>query len=365
MDKFLHGGQIYNEEGKAEKFLDFSANINPLGLSESVLEALQENLRGVVNYPDANQAELKNAISRRYNVPVECLILLNGAAEFFYLYFRVLRPKKVLIPVPSFSEYERAARSANCEVEYFFLREEDNFQLNTEKIVERAKGVRAKEQKALGTSTLPLKPYPLTLILGRPNNPTGNLISIDAVKKIAEVVPVVLDESFIDFLEVESAKSFAGKNLVVVQSLTKIFALPGLRLGFAVAEKNLAEKLNAAKDVWNVNFLAQKAGVAALTDEKFLADTRTWLEVEKKIFVTQLKKLPVKVFEPTVNFVLFKVESEKIAIEILKQLRAEKILLRSCANFVGLDGRFLRTAIKSRAENILLLNKLQKIFEVI
>lgn len=339
--KFQHGGQIYDANGKVEKFLDFSANINPLGLSESVLKALQENLRGVVNYPDTNQAELKNAISRRYNVPVECLILLNGAAEFFYLYFQVLRPKKVLIPVPAFAEYERAARSAGCEVEYFFLQEDENFNLDAEKIL---------QQKCD------------CIILGRPNNPTGNLISIDAVKKIAEVVPVVLDESFIDFLEVESAKSFAGKNLVVVQSLTKIFALPGLRLGFAVAEKNLAEKLNAAKDVWNVNFLAQKAGVAALTDEKFLADTRTWLEVEKNFFVAQLKKLPVKVFEPTVNFVLFKVESEKIATEILKKLRAEKILLRSCANFVGLDGRFLRTAIKSRAENILLLNALKKVF---
>ena len=341
MNKFQHGGNIYNATGTAENFLDFSANINPLGLSEKILQTLQENLRGVVNYPDANATELKNAISRRYNLPAENLILLNGAAEFFYLYFQVLRPRKVLIPVPSFSEYERAARSAGSEVEYFFLREEDNFQFNTEKIL---------QQKCD------------CIILGRPNNPTGNLISIDAVKKIAEVVPTVLDESFIDFLEVESAKNFAGKNLIVVQSLTKIFAIPGLRLGFAVAEKNLAEKFNAAKDVWNVNFLAQKAGVAALADEKFLADTRNWLEVEKKFFVEQLKKLPVKVFEPTVNFVLFKVESEKVAAEILKQLRAEKILLRSCENFAGLDGRFLRSAIRSREENILLLDKLQKIF---
>ena len=171
-----------------------------------------------------------------------------------------------------------------------------------------------------------------------------------------------MDESFIDFLNVESARNFAEKNLVVVQSLTKIFALPGLRLGFAVAEKNLAEKFNAAKDVWNVNFLAQKAGVAALADEKFLADTRTWLEVEKKFFVERLKNLPVKIFAPTANFILFKVQTEKVAENILKQLRAEKILLRSCENFAGLDGRFLRSAIRSREENILLLDKLQKIF---
>ena len=129
MNKFQHGGNIYNASGATENFLDFSANINPLGLSEKILRTLQENLRGVVNYPDANATELKNAISRRYNLPAKNLILLNGAAEFFYLYFQVLRPRKVLIPVPSFSEYERAARAAGCEVEYFFLREEDNFQL--------------------------------------------------------------------------------------------------------------------------------------------------------------------------------------------------------------------------------------------
>ena len=341
MNKFQHGGNIYSSTGAAENFLDFSANINPLGLSEKVLQALQENLRGVVNYPDANATELKIAISRRYKIPAENLILLNGAAEFFYLYFQVLRPRKVLIPVPSFSEYERAARAAGCEVEYFFLREEDNFQLDTEKILQHQCDC---------------------IILGRPNNPTGNLISVEEVKKISDAIPTVLDESFIDFLNVESAKSFAGKNLVVVQSLTKIFALPGLRLGFAVAEKNLAEKFNAAKDVWNVNFLAQKAGVAALADEKFLADTRNWLEVEKKFFVERLKDLPVKIFAPTANFILFKVQTEKVAEKILKQLRAEKILLRSCENFVGLDGRFLRSAIRSHEENILLLDKLQKIF---
>ena len=341
MEKFEHGGQIYNSNGAAENFLDFSANINPLGLSEKILSALQENLRGVVNYPDANATELKNAISRCYKVPAENLVLLNGAAEFFYLYFQVLRPRKVLIPVPSFSEYDRAARAAGCEVEYFFTAEEENFKLDTEKIL---------QQKCD------------CIILGRPNNPTGNLVSVEEVKKISDAIPTVLDESFIDFLNVESAKSFAGKNLVVVQSLTKIFALPGLRLGFAVAEKNLAEKFNAAKDVWNVNFLAQKAGVAALADEKFLADTRNWLEVEKKFFVERLKNLPVKIFAPTANFILFKVQTEKLAEKILKQLRAEKILLRSCENFTGLDGRFLRSAIRSREENILLLDKLQKIF---
>ncbi len=336
MKKFEHGGQIYNADGTTGNFLDFSANINPLGVSEKIRTAIIENLDGIKNYPDPNASELKAAISQRYKVDAENLVLVNGAAEFFYLYLNVTRPRKILIPVPSFSEYERAARAINAEVEYIFTRAEENFELNL-------------AQDFTGD----------LIILGRPNNPTGNLISIDAIKKISNSAKILIDESFIDFLNVESAKNLVSEKISVVQSLTKIFAIPGLRLGFAVVEKNLAEKLNAAKDVWNVNFLAQKAGVAALSDEKFLADTRNWLQVEKEFFITELKKIHgVEIFEPSVNFVLLKFETVELAKLTLEKLRQEKILLRSCENFVGLDGRYLRSAIRSRAENLKLLEVL-------
>ena len=339
MQKFEHGGQIYNAAGAAENFLDFSANINPLGVSEKVRAAIIENLDGIKNYPDPNATELKAAISQRYKVSAENLILVNGAAEFFYLYLNVTRPRKILIPVPSFSEYERAARAINAEIEYIFTRAEENFQLDF-----------AQDFSAD------------LIILGRPNNPTGNLISIDAIKKISNATKILLDESFIDFLEVESARNLVSEKITVVQSLTKIFAIPGLRLGFAVAEKNLAEKLNAAKDVWNVNFLAQKAGVAALSDEKFLQVTKSYLQIEKKYFVERLKKIPhLQVFEPTANFVLLKFDTAELAQTVLKKLRQEKILLRNCENFVGLDGRFLRSAIRSHEENLKLLDTLEKI----
>lgn len=341
MKKFEHGGQIYSPEGKAEQFLDFSANINPLGISPKIRTALIENLDGVKNYPDPNAAELKAAISQRYKVPPENLILLNGAAEFFYLYLNVTRPQKVLIPVPSFSEYERAAIAANAEVIYFYTRAEENFKIDTEKLLAQDSDL---------------------IILGRPQNPTGFLISLDEIEKLSAAANVLVDESFIDFLEVKSARKLVTQKIAVVQSLTKIFAIPGLRLGFAVAEKKLAAKLNAAKDVWNVNFLAQKVGVAALSDEKFLSDTRNWLKAEKKYFVERLKKLPaVKIFEPSANFVLLKFDSTEIAESVLEKLRGQKILLRNCSNFAGLDGRFLRSAIRSREENLKLLDALEAV----
>ena len=154
---------------------------------------------------------------------------------------------------------------------------------------------------------------------------------------------------------------FAEK-IFVVQSLTKIFAVSGLRLGFAVAEKNFTEKLNFAKDVWNVNFLAQKVGVAALSDEKYLQDTRIWLEAEKKYFAEKLGEMDgIKIFEPSVNFILIRLESKESAEKVLKKLRAKKILVRSCGNFLGLDERFLRLAIRTREENNFLLKNLSEI----
>ncbi|MBO4780008.1 MAG: threonine-phosphate decarboxylase, partial [Selenomonadaceae bacterium] len=335
MERYEHGGQVYDAAGKfLGDWLDFSANINPLGLSEKILQALTENLRGVVNYPDPNATELKRAISQRYDLPEKNLVLLNGAAEFFYLYLNVTRPARVVIPVPAFSEYERAASAAGCEVKFFFTRAEENFSLNVDLL--RAE----------------LNPADC-VIIGRPNNPTGNLIAVEEILRLAEVATVLVDESFIDFIDVESVRKSVSEKFSVVQSLTKIFAIPGLRLGFAVVEENLARRLNLSKDVWNVNFLAQKAGVAASSDKDFLRRTRAWLAVEQKFFVERLKNLRgVKVFPPTVNFVLFK---HTRAEEILSELRREKILLRSCANFAGLDGSYLRSAIRSREENLRLL----------
>ena len=335
LKRYEHGGQVYDAAGNLGDWLDFSANINPLGLSEKILRTLTENLRGLVNYPDPNASELKRAISRHYDVPEKNLVVLNGAAEFFYLYLNVTRPKRVVIPVPSFSEYDRAARAAYCDVEYFIMDAEKNFSLDME------------------------KPRADCVILARPNNPTGNLISAEKILRLAEVSSVVVDESFIDFLDAESIRKFVSEKISVVQSLTKIFAIPGLRLGFAVVEENLARRLNLSKDVWNVNFLAQKAGAAALSDEDFLRRTRAWLEVERKFFVDRLTNLRgVKVFPPTSNFVLFRHEHAE---KILAELRREKILLRSCANFAGLDKNYLRSAIRSREENLRLFNVLEKI----
>ena len=349
MKNFEHGGNIYNADGQAENWLDFSANINPIGLSETVKTTILNHIDGLVHYPDPQARELKSAIAVRYNIELENIITLNGAAEFFYLFFNTFRPRRVVIPIPSFSEYERAARAANCEIKYFTTQVGNNFKIPFDELIKavRAEGINC-------------------VILANPNNPTGNLLdSREVIKLLENVEFVVIDESFVDFLGDEYSvrqltKSYS--NLVVVQSLTKFFAIPGLRLGFGIANEAVINRLELGKDVWNVNYLAQKVGVAALNDVDYINKTRCWIAAEKVYITNRLCSIEgIKYFEPTVNFVLMKFKTVDIALKMIDTLKSHKILVRSCANFPGLDGSYIRMAIRSHEENCKVLDVLERL----
>ena len=203
-------------------------------------------------------------------------------------------------------------------------------------------------------------------MLANPNNPTGNLLNGEGLLRLLDEVEfVIVDESFVDFIGAEySVRQMlrSHKNLVVVQSLTKFFAIPGLRLGFAAAEESIIKQLNLGKDVWNVNYLAHKVGAAALADENYIIKTRHWLEEERayvKECLSGIKNL--KYFDPTVNFVLIKLETESIALKVIEELRKHKILVRSCANFRGLNLSYIRLAIRNHKENRRVIDLLAQI----
>lgn len=341
---FTHGGNIYAEKSPCGSWLDYSANINPLGLPESVKKSILEHIDGLVHYPDPEGRDLKRAISACYGVEENQVILGNGAAELFYVYFHTKRPKRVLLPVPSFSEYEKAARCCGAEIQYFYLQEAENFQLDIEGL-----------GKALGDCG--------TLILGNPNNPTGQLISKDDLVKLVEKaadcnVDIIVDESFLDFRQDRAKYSLvqlAGQygNLLVISSLTKMFAIPGLRLGYGVCSRDIVRLLEYHKDTWNVNMLAQAAGVAALADEEYAKKTR----LHTKQTVAEMELLlqnisGVKVYPPTVNFVLLKLEQSCINSKDLQaKMKQNGVLIRDCSNYPGLDGRYIRLAIRDSQTN--------------
>lgn len=341
MERFEHGGNIY---AAGADVLDFSANINPLGLAPSVRAAIMVGVDDIVHYPDPAARELKAAIAWHYHVASEELVLGNGASELFYLFLQTVRPRRVLLPVPSFSEYERAALAASAEVNYYNLQADLDFHIDWENFTGALKSTDC-------------------VILGNPNNPTGTLITRSELIRLLDALKageqwLVVDESFLDFLLDDSRYTVRDMvaeypQLFVVQSLTKFYALPGLRLGFGVAEPQLAARLNAGKDVWNVNSLAQRAGVAALQDIDYQQRSRAELAHLSAVLARELRGVPgLKVLEPSVNFILLDVlGTGYTSTELRARLLAEGVLVRDCANYAGIDGEYIRVAVRTAAEN--------------
>lgn len=355
-DPFEHGGNLYKirRSANTKELLDFSANINPLGLPRSVRQVIEENIDEIIHYPDAEAYALKQSLAKSYALPFEKLILGNGAVELLYVLCHHLRPRKVLIPAPSFSEYERASRAAGAQVSYYGLPPENGF---------------FPDIKELGAKAAA---YDM-LFIGNPNNPTGTMLT---QKEIAAVLDeakrgntmVVVDESFIDFAlgnEAYTAKPLLERfdNLVVLHSLTKFYAIPGLRLGFAAANESLAAALHLCKDPWNVNSLAQAAGVAALGDKAYAAASREFIVAEKESFYQQISMFSkLKAYRPSVNFMLADIKKTGLTSAAFQALcLKEKILVRDCSNYPGLSGKYVRFAIKAAAENKVLMKALTKI----
>ena len=352
--RFAHGGNIYDAAPNGGEWLDFSANINPFGLSTKARRAIENEIENLVHYPDPAARALKRAIAEHYGVPLEKIVLGNGGAEIFYVYFHAVRPKRVLLPIPSFSEYERAAISAGAEIAYVALREEEDFCVDERVLC---------AQMAEGDC----------LILGNPNNPTGQMVKAEVLERIVakagrKRASVVVDESFMDFradFDEYTVRSLVGRydNLLVVQSLTKFFAIPGLRLGFAVSPSSLAERLDAAKDPWNTNLLAQAAGVAALGDGEYQKQTLQWLETEREFLFQSLAAFEgITAYQPMVNFIFLRLSPPwGSAPAFCERMKAEGILLRDCSNYPGLDDTFIRVAVRKREDNERLLEAFRRV----
>ena len=355
MEKFEHGGNIYEEAPAGGKWLDFSANINPLGLASEVKQVIAENIEGIIHYPDPKARKLKAALSGHYRIPEDQLLLGNGAAELFYLLVHMVRPKRVALPVPSFGEYQRTAEAVGAEISFVPLQAEAEF------APDMAQWKKACEHVDC-------------MFIGNPNNPTGKLITRD---QLAEFLPfsekrdvwTVVDESFLDFLPDEEMYSVRDltcqfQHLLVVRSLTKFYAMPGLRLGFASAHPDLVRRLERGKDVWNVNSLAQAAGVAALGLKEYHRRSREFVQAEKDWLYERLCAIKgLEPIRPSVNFMMIHVADTGLTSgELTARMRKQGVLVRDCANYTGLEGRqYIRVAVRSRAENEQMLKALEAV----
>lgn len=353
-----HGGNIYQlarQQGNDwHQILDFSANINPLGLPASVRAAALVALDAVIHYPDPRATALKLAISENYHVATDTITIGNGAVELLYLLCYQHRPDRVVIPAPAFSEYSHAARAAGAQIHYIICSPAENFSIDIEKMI-----------TATTTDSI--------VFLGNPNNPTGTLLEREKVAMLLTACAkkdslVVVDESFIDFLpneqEITCRPLLAHyDNLIILHSLTKFFAIPGLRLGFALTSRQLAKQLEVGKDPWNVNSLAQVAGVAALADETYRRDSRQLVTLAKTELYTGLSQISGFLpFLPSVNFILVDVSNTgKCAAEWNLELNRFNIMVRDCSNYPGLSPYYLRVAVKLPEQNEYLLRQINEI----
>lgn len=352
---YLHGGNLEKAVEKygisSEEIIDFSANINPLGISPKIKEVLVKSIDQLSHYPDPECKEAKKEISRYFGIDYENIILGNGSTELIYLIVRTLKPKKALIPIPTFYEYERALNNNSISINFYELKEKQKFKISINEIISQ-----------LAETEL--------VFLCNPNNPTGNFLPkkemLTLVKEVQRrKIFLVLDEAFIDLYEEESfireVKNY--DHLIILRSLTKFFGLPGLRIGFAASSSKLIKKLEAQKIPWSVNCLAQVAVREILQDEGFISKSRSFLLEEKIFLYRELFNIKgLKVYKPSSNFIFIKLLGNISSEELMDQLAKKGILIRDCSNFRGLEkGKFIRVAVRTRKENIKLLKEIKSI----
>ena len=381
----FHGGNIYKvfREKNIKEILDYSSNINPYGIPESLKSRIIENLEILERYPDPDYVELREKLANLNNVNLSDIILGNGATEIIFLFMKVINPKKILIVSPTFGEYERAVKAVgtsrnsidlSCsddnknienkeiEIEYFELKESDDFKLNIGNLKNQLE-----------------KKYDL-LIICNPNNPTGKFLKLAQTEEILKEcnkydTKLFIDEAFIEFLADGMKESIINteenkKNLFVTRAFTKFFAIPGLRLGYGMYfDKELEQKISEKKEPWSVNNIAELAGLTVLDDTEYIEKTLKWITKEKIYMYEKLNEISgIKVYETEVNFITGKIDeklfSEGLNVKILREKMLEQgILIRDASNFKFLDERFFRLAIKDRASNDRVIEVMKEIFQ--
>ena len=353
----LHGGDIrpYLKAGAGGGFIDFSANINPLGLSSRVKDVILKNVDRVVHYPEPDSGHLRKALASFHGVGEENIALGNGSIELIYLIPRAMAARKALIVTPTFSEYEFSAISGGAKPTFFETRENEEFIVDFGRI-----------EKAVPRSGL--------VFFCNPNNPTDVLYGRQEIGRLLQLCVrkdsvLVVDEVFMDFVDDAARFSMISeaakrRHLLVLRSLTKFFALPGLRVGYAVGHRGLVERTRRLQYPWNINSLAQAAAEEALRDDDYMQKSRAYISGERQYLFGSLNDIEgLRAYPPSSNFIFCKLGSGRIksAKELNSRLLSKGMVIRDCGNFRGLGPRFFRVAVRKREENARLLRRLKEL----
>ena len=336
---YTHGGDVYRNE---KIRMDFSININPLGMPDFIKQAAMDGVEESARYPDSRCRRLRRLAAGFYGVQEETLVFGNGAAELIFGIVRAVSPRRAVLTAPSFTEYEAALSSVGAEGLDFL------------------KSAR-----------------PDMIFLCNPANPTGRLTPGEEIRRILEFCTVqgilaVVDECFLDLAEEDERDSVLDlvregeKNIFLLKAFTKSFAMAGLRLGYGfLADGELRLKMQSQSQPWNVSIPAQEAGCAAFGAERepYLREARKLISREREYLREGLQRLGFYVFPSEANFLLFKRTDRGDGGELYESLLSRGILIRRCGDYQGLSGDHYRICVKKREENRAFLENLGEIYK--
>lgn len=347
MKTYTHGGDIYQLKNTDKKIYDFSANINPLGIPNSIVNAAAYSIKNCFNYPDPLCRELTLKIGKYENVNPDYIVCGNGAADLIYRIAMALKPKKGLVNAPTFSEYEDALKAMNCQVVHNYLKEANGFKL-TSGILQKID-----DEK------------PDIVFICNPNNPVGNLVDKELLIEILKKdITVVVDECFVEFTGMAEDITLKPvleeyKNLIILKAFTKNFAMAGLRLGYIMSsDMEKLDKIFQSGQPWSVSTPAQAGGIVALDEKAYLFDAVKMIKSEKVKLCDGLKSNGMEVYPPAANYIFFKCKDGK---RFCEEMKKYNVLVRNCGNYPGLTDDYLRIAVRTPEENQYFLQVMKEV----
>ena len=351
MYNYVHGGDIYSlPEGK--KIIDFSANINPLGLPKGVKNALQAAINVCADYPDPFCRKLTEKLAKYHNLDKKYVFLSNGAADVLFKLALAIKPSEALLLAPTFADYEKALGTVKCKIDYFNLFAGHPFCVDDSIL-----------SKINNDTDL--------VIICNPNNPTGQLTDETLLLKILNKCRstgtyLLVDECFMDFVDQEKAfslKKYLSEydNLIILKAFTKTYAMAGIRLGYCLTSNaDVIDKCRENGQDWSVSTLAQAAGLSALDEYEYLAKSKEYIKKERSYLLQNLHKLGFNVYGSEANYIFF---SAKNIPQLAEKLQKDSFLIRKCANYHNLDEHYYRIAVRTTSQNKLLIKAVRKLLK--
>lgn len=348
-----HGGQLRELAAQfqlpEDSLLDFSASINPRPPGDALVEALCDSLRArtiITQYPDIEYLELRKAIARYAGVDMASIVVGNGVMPLLAAALRALRIRSCLVLVPAFTEYRRTLAACDVECHTLVLREEDGFRVDCDRVFKQVKSTGAQ-----------------ALLIANPQSPSGTLMSAAEVGQLQETaanygVATIVDEAFIDYVPEQSQSSGAAETngLIVLRSVTKFFSMPGLRVAYAIVDPETRTGMETSMPSWPVDSIAAETTRLVLEDRGWAAAARESNAQERNWFAAELRALGLTVFPGAANFLLTRLNAKQDGLEFWRRLVVDhRIVVRSCANFEGLNQQCFRVGVRTRNENLRLL----------